>query len=255
MRLARVQTAAGPAQVVQQGDFWVGVRDMFAAELEYTGQRYPVGAVQFLAPVEPRVVLGMAHNGSAADRMLPPQAFFKSPRTVTGAQRPITMDTNIGTVNVEGELALVVGRTSRHLSADQAHSHVLGYTIGNDVTAVDQIGLDDKLLQAKNGDGYTPLGPWIETDLDPAALAITVSVAGEIAARASTADLAWNVSELLVYLSSHMELGPGDVILTGAPGTFVPAQPGDDVEIHIAGLGSLANPVIAGAARAPLPAP
>ncbi|MHB1171151.1 MAG: fumarylacetoacetate hydrolase family protein [Lacisediminihabitans sp.] len=255
MRLARIRTVAGPVQVVQHGDRWEVIRDMFAAEFDFTGESYPLSEVQFLAPVEPRVVLGMAHNGSPIDRRLPPQAFFKSARTVAGPDDKIVLDSNIGTVNVEGELALVVGRTARHVAPGESKAYILGYTIGNDVTSVDQIGLDDKLLQAKNGDGYTPLGPWIETELDPSSLALTVRVGGTVAARASTADLAWSIDELLVYLSSHLEVGRGDVVLTGAPGTYVPVRPGDDVEILIDGIGALRNPVVAGSPRAPLPAP
>lgn len=255
MRLARIATAAGPVQVVQHDDVWVGIRDMFAAELEFTGESYPVGQVRFLCPVEPLVVLGMAHNGSADDRRIPPQAFFKSARTVVGPGAGIVLDSNIGAVNVEGELAVVIGKTARHLAPGESSAHILGYTIGNDVTSVDQIPLDDKLLQAKNGDGYTPLGPWIETRLDPSSLRITVLRDDVVVARSSTAELAWSIDEQLVHLSSHLELGPGDVLLTGAPGTFAHARPGESVEIHIEGIGSLRSPTRAGRARAALPTP
>ena len=95
-------------------------------------------------------------------------------------------------------------------------SAILGYTIGNDVTAVEQIALDDKMTQAKHGDGFTPIGPWIETDLDPAAVPITVRVNGEDQA-CHTAQLAWNITEQLVYLTCYLSLGPGDVVLTARP--------------------------------------
>jgi 2-keto-4-pentenoate hydratase/2-oxohepta-3-ene-1,7-dioic acid hydratase in catechol pathway len=255
MRLARIHTDAGPVQVVQRGDRWEAIGDMFAAELEYTGESFPVGAVQFLSPVEPRVVVGMAHNGGPGDREQPPQAFLKSARTVVGVGSDIVADAGTGRLHIEGELGLVLGRAARHLAPGAFAGHVLGYTIGNDVTSVTQIGLDDKLLQAKNGDGYTPLGPWIETDIDPSALVITVLVNGAVVAQSSTAQLAWSIDEQLVYLSSHLELGPGDVLLTGAPGTFAPAETGDDVEIRIDGIGSLCNRVSSGRARAALPTP
>ena len=228
---------------------------MFSDEFEYTGESFDVGDVEFLAPVRPRVVLGMAHNGSAADRQLPPQAFFKSARTVCGPNDDIVLDDNIGTVNVEGELVVVIGRTCRHLVPGQSRQHILGYTIANDVTSVDQIGFGGTLLQAKNGEGYTPLGPWIETAADPASLEITLLVRGVTVARAATSELAWRIDEQLVYLSSHLELGPGDVLLTGAPGTFAAVRPGDDVEIMLEGIGSLRNPVVRGRARAAPPLP
>ncbi|MGA1837310.1 fumarylacetoacetate hydrolase family protein [Herbiconiux sp. 11R-BC] len=255
MRLARILTADGPKPAVLDGEEWAVVRDLFAEPLERTGERHPAGTTPLLAPVEPRVILGLAHNSSAADRQLPPQAFHKSARTATAPGDPIVLDEGIGTVVVEGELALVIGRTARHLTPENALAHVLGFTIGNDVTAVDQIALDDKLLQAKNGDGYTPIGPWIETALAvDAPHAIEVRIGGAVQAHASTADLGWNVVEQLVYITSTTTLGPGDVILTGAPNTSAPTRPGDRVAITIEGIGTLENEVVAGRRRAALPA-
>lgn len=249
MRLARLRTATGTVHAVQRGDRWHVIRDMFAAEILFTGESYPLADVRFAAVAEPRVIVGMAHNGTPADRSLPPQAFLKSARTASGDGDEIVLDANIGRAHVEGELAVVISKHARHVSADEADGYILGYTIGNDVTSVDQIPLDDKLLQAKNGDGYTPLGPWIETELDPSSLTVTVRVAGKMVVQGSTSSLAWNIAEQLAYLSSHLTLGPGDVILTGAPGTFAPAEPGDLVEIQIDGIGSIRNPVVAGLPR------
>ncbi|WP_223357508.1 fumarylacetoacetate hydrolase family protein [Leifsonia sp. ZF2019] len=135
-------------------------------------------------------------------------------------------------------------RRARHLHADEVAAHVLGFTIGNDVTAVEQIARDSLLTQAKNGDGFTPLGPWIETDLDPAGLGIRAE-AGDRVATGSVDGLARGVVELLVHLTGVLELGPGDVVLTGCPGTGVPVAAGDTARIHIDGLGELANPVVA----------
>lgn len=217
MRIARIATDHGPVPVVQQGLEWAEVADPFADNPVLTGPRYPVGSARLLAPVQPLVVLGMAHNGAHGDRDLPRQAFVKSPRTVIGPGDPIIVDDGLGQVNIEGELAVVIRRTSRHLSAEQVPDAILGYTIGNDVTAVEQIALDEKLTQAKHGDGFTPLGPWIETDLDAAAVPITVAVSGKPSAHATTAQLAWNITEQLVYLTAYLTLGPGDVVLTGPP--------------------------------------
>ncbi|WP_237726933.1 fumarylacetoacetate hydrolase family protein [Rhodococcus jostii] len=144
---------------------------------------------------------------------------------------------------MEGELAVVIRRTCRRLRPEDVPSAILGYTIGNDVTAVEQIALDDKLTQAKHGDGFTPLGPWIETDLGSGDVPITVRVNGVTVAEASTRQLAWNVSEQLVHLTRYLTLGPGDVVLTGCPFTLGPVEPGDRTEITLDGIGTLANPV------------
>jgi hypothetical protein len=173
VRIARIATDHGPRPVVQHGNRWREVADPFAAELAYTGTDHPVGGVRLLAPVQPTVVVGMAHNGSPAERTRPPQAFLKSARTVTDPDTPVVLNDHLGQVHVETELAVVIRRTSRDLTAADITAAILGYTIGNDITAVDQIPLDEMMTQAKNGDGFTPIGPWIETDLDPTSIPIS----------------------------------------------------------------------------------
>ncbi len=244
MRLARLATASGPRSVVADGDHWVQIADPFAAVPVPTGVRHPIAGASLLAPVRPLVVVGMAHNGAPGDRELPRQAFVKSPRTVIGPEQSIVVDDELGQVNVECELAVVIRRTCRHLTADEVPSAILGFTVGNDVTAVDQIPLDEKMTQSKHGDGFTPLGPWIETSLDPSDVAMTVRVNGELVATSSTSGLAWNITEQLVYLTRYLTLGPGDVVLTGAPGTFAPVKPGDLAEVSLSGIGTLTNPVV-----------
>jgi 2-keto-4-pentenoate hydratase/2-oxohepta-3-ene-1,7-dioic acid hydratase in catechol pathway len=148
----------------------------------------------------------------------------------------------------EAELTVVIGKEARMLRPDQVEDVILGYTVGNDVTQVGQIPHDDKLTQVKNGDGFTPLGPWIETELGPVLdgegrdLATTVEPTVHVAS--TSANLAWTVRELLVYLTSYLTLGPGDVILTGAPATSLPIEPGQDVSVAVDGIGTLTNPVI-----------
>ncbi|MGH3639528.1 MAG: fumarylacetoacetate hydrolase family protein [Mycobacterium sp.] len=242
MRIARIATRTGQHHVVQDSDRWLEIVDPFATPPRFTGSEYPVGTARLLAPVEPLVVLGMAHNGPG-DRELPRQAFLKSPRTVIGPDDDILVDERLGQVNIEGELAVVIRHRCRNLTPEQVPGAILGFTIGNDVTAVDQVAFDEKMTQSKNGDGFTPIGPWIETDLDASVVPITVHVNGEEQASASTADLAWSITEQLVYLTSYLSLGPGDVVLSGAPGTFTPVKPGDHGAITLGGIGTLSNPV------------
>jgi len=243
MRIARIATDQGPCSVIQQDDHWLEVMDPFADTPQFTGASFPVETAHLLAPVQPLVVLGMAHNGAPGDRDLPRQAFIKSPRTVVGPGETIVVDEGLGQVNIEGELAVVMRRVSRHLTADQVPGAILGYTIGNDVTAVDQIPFDEKMTQSKNGDGFTPIGPWIETDLDNGSVPMTVLVNGDVRAQANTSQLAWDITEQLVYLTSYLTLGPGDIVLTGAPGTFTPVKPGDNGQITLGGIGTLRNPI------------
>lgn len=243
MRIARLQTPQGPRPVVWREGGWVEVDTIWELPAAHFGAGHdPAGAV-LLAPVQPRVILGMLHNGGAADRQIPPQAFQKSSHTAVGPDAAILVDPSTGTVKGEGELTLVVGRTARKLTMDNALDHVLGWTIGNDVTAFDQIPLDDKLLQAKNGDGFTPLGPWIETEVDWRAAPIEVRVDGVVTNTSSSANLARNALEVFCYVTEHLTLHPGDVILTGAPNTATVILPGQVMEITIEPIGTLSNPV------------
>ena len=252
-RIARIDTPAGPRPVAWRDKQWCGIRDPFAEVLHLTG--HPFGTdVRLLAPCEPRVILGMAHNGPG-DRQLPPQAFLKSARTAVGPGDTIRIDPRADTVNVEGELAVVIRRISRNLRPDEVPGAILGYTIGNDVTVIDHVTFDEKLTQVKNGDGFTPLGPWISTRLDWRDVRIDVAVNRAVRAQGTTADLAYDVIEQVVYLSSIMTLGPGDVVLTGARRTATSVEPGDEVAISLAGLGALRNPVAALAAQYPLAYP
>lgn len=158
MRIARVATTDGPRPVVQDGQYWREVLDPFADEPVYTGRHHPVDGARLLAPVEPLVVVGLTHQGPRADRPTHPQAFTKSARTVTGPGEAITVDDDLGQVQVETELAVVIRRSCRRLTVDNALDAVLGYTIANDVTPADQMPLDKTMTQAKNGDGFTPSG-------------------------------------------------------------------------------------------------
>ncbi len=245
MRLARIATPDGPRPVVERDGRWLGVVDLFDSPLEPTGESYPLEGAELLAPVEPLVVLGMAHNSGPADRALPASAFMKSARTVVGPGDPIVLDADAGRLKGECELTIVVGRECRKVTAEEAEEYILGWTVGNDVTAPDGIASDEKMISSKSGDGFTPIGPWVETELDALDVALVATVNGREAASSSSAALAWNPFEVLAYASAHMTLGPGDIILTGAPGTGFDVVVGDECGCEVAGIGFLGNPVVA----------
>ena len=244
MRVARLRTDAGPRSVVRQGDLWVGVEDPFAHPLVFTGTSYSVDASEFLAPCQPAVIVGISHSKGADGHWLPIRAFLKSARTVAAHGDAVPYRSGIGTVNMEGELAIVIGVSCSRLTRESAGDAVFGYTIVNDVTNAGQVGADEKFTQVKNGAKYTPIGPWIETGLEhPDDLGITMTVNGAERLVSSTANLPASLAEVLVYVSNWVELGPGDIILTGAPGTSVAVTPGDEVRISIEGIGTLASTV------------
>jgi 2-keto-4-pentenoate hydratase/2-oxohepta-3-ene-1,7-dioic acid hydratase in catechol pathway len=149
-------------------------------------------------------------------------------------------------VHHEAELAVVVGRVARRVAAEDAGGFILGYTAANDVSARDLQRRDGQWVRAKGFDTFCPLGPAIETELDPAGLSISCKVNGEIRQEASTADMVFGVAELFAFISRVMTLLPGDVILTGTPAGVGPIRPGDRMEVAVEGIGVLVNTVVAG---------
>jgi 2-keto-4-pentenoate hydratase/2-oxohepta-3-ene-1,7-dioic acid hydratase in catechol pathway len=201
----------------------------------------------FLAPSVPANVLGMAHNTGPAARDLPPQAFHKAATSVVGPGDAIQLAPGVGHVDPEAELTVVVGSKVRGLTLDNARTAVLGFTIGNDVSARDLQKTDELWISAKSQDTFTPAGPWIVTDLETADLAIGIAHNGTELKAASSANLGWGVDEILVYLTSFMTLHPGDLVLTGFPAECARILPGDTVTCRVAGIGELTNPVTASA--------
>jgi 2-keto-4-pentenoate hydratase/2-oxohepta-3-ene-1,7-dioic acid hydratase in catechol pathway len=146
-------------------------------------------------------------------------------------------------VEHEGELVVVIGKRGRHITAGNAKKYVLGYTIGNDVTARDLQKADDQWTRAKGFDTFCPFGPWIDTEFDPADSVVTCRVNGQMRQMASTRDMVFNAGTLIAYISSIMTLEPGDLIFTGTPAGVGELKNGDEVLVEIEGLGVLKNPV------------
>ncbi len=215
-------------------------------------QEHRLADVRLLAPVLPRSkVVGIGRNYAAHAAELghdvpeEPLMFLKPNTSVVGPGDPVFYPPQTQELHYEGELAVVIGRICRDVPVEQATDVIYGYTIGNDVTARDLQRKDGQFTRAKGFDSFCPLGPWIETDLDPQAFADGVRVQthlnGDVMQDGSTADMIFDVPALVAHVSSVMTLLPGDVILTGTPEGVGPMQVGDEVEVSIAGLGSLTN--------------
>jgi 2-keto-4-pentenoate hydratase/2-oxohepta-3-ene-1,7-dioic acid hydratase in catechol pathway len=152
----------------------------------------------------------------------------------------------VARVDPEGELALVIGRLARRVPAEEAGRYLLGFTCANDVTARDLQLKDGQWTRGKGFDGFAPLGPWIETELDPTDLALELRVNGDTRQAARTSQLVFGTNELVEFVSNIMTLLPGDVILTGTPAGVGPVEVGDVIEVEIEGIGVLRNPVVSG---------
>jgi 2-keto-4-pentenoate hydratase/2-oxohepta-3-ene-1,7-dioic acid hydratase in catechol pathway len=172
-----------------------------------------------------------------------PLLFLKPSTAVIGPGDPIQLLSFSRRIDYEGELAVVIGRLARDVRAEDAFKYILGYTCGNDVTLRDLQKTDDQWARAKGFDGSAPLGPWIETDLDPNDVVVRTRLNGEVRQQASTTDLVFGVASLIEYTTTFMTLLPGDVLLTGTPEGVGKLADGDVVEVEVEGVGTLRNEV------------
>jgi 2-keto-4-pentenoate hydratase/2-oxohepta-3-ene-1,7-dioic acid hydratase in catechol pathway len=215
-----------------------------------TSRTRRLGEVRLLAPVEPAKIVCIGRNYAAHAAELgnempkEPLIFLKPSSSIVGLDEPIVLPTYSQRVEHEGELALVIGRRCSHLrDTDDALEYVLGYTCLNDVTARDLQKSDVQFTRAKGFDTFCPVGPHIETQLDPANVLVETYVNGQVRQSGSTALMTYPCAFLVRWLSRMMTLHPGDVITTGTPAGVGPLVAGDTVEVRIAGIGVLRNPV------------
>lgn len=223
--------------------------------VQVTQRRWPLSRVRLLAPVLPSKVIGIGRNyaehaaelGNEAPGADDPAVVFLKPSTsVIGPSDAIQYPLGVSfDVQHEAELAVVIGRMCRQVPAARVPEVVLGYTCGNDVTARDLQRAEKQWGRAKGFDTFCPLGPWIETELDPSDLAITCTVDGELKQAGRTTQMTRPVADLVSYVSEAMTLLPGDVILTGTPAGVGPIVVGQQVSVGIEGIGNLTNRVVA----------
>jgi 2-keto-4-pentenoate hydratase/2-oxohepta-3-ene-1,7-dioic acid hydratase in catechol pathway len=217
---------------------------------EATETLIPWSAVQLLAPVLPSKVVCVGKNffehaeemGGATPEE--PLLFLKPATAVVGPNARVVYPPVSQEVHHEAELAVVIGKVARNIRAEDAGQYVFGYTAANDVTARDLQRRDGQWTRAKSFDTFLPLGPAIETELDPLErLAIICRVNGEVRQAGFTSDMIFGVAEILEFVTQVMTLLPGDVVLTGTPSGVGPVEPGDLMEVEIDGIGTLANRV------------
>jgi 2-keto-4-pentenoate hydratase/2-oxohepta-3-ene-1,7-dioic acid hydratase in catechol pathway len=222
-----------------------------------TGVQRPLAEIQLLTPCAPTTFYAAGLNYRAhiewGERRrnihipIPqrPDIAYRAQSALTPPGSPIVIPAgSSGEVHYEGELVAVIGRTARHVSKDEALDYVLGYTIGNDVTERTWAVRDRTLWRAKNSDTFKPMGPWIQTGLDPTNLDVTVRVNDIVVSEFNTSSMIFGLADYISAISEYITLRPGDVIWTGTDGATDRIAPGDVVEISVEGIGTLRNPVI-----------
>jgi 2-keto-4-pentenoate hydratase/2-oxohepta-3-ene-1,7-dioic acid hydratase in catechol pathway len=218
--------------------------------LEPAGPPVPFADVRLLAPVLPSKIIALGRNYADHAREFgndvpsEPMIFLKPSTSVIGPGDRIDLPPQSERVEHEAELAIVIGRLCSQVPPRRVAEVVLGYTCANDVTARDLQRSDGQWGRAKGFDTFCPLGPWIDTAVDPADLAISARVNGDLRQDARTSDLVFGVESVVSWISEVMTLLPGDVILTGTPAGVGPLVEGDSVSVSISSIGTLTNRVV-----------
>jgi 2-keto-4-pentenoate hydratase/2-oxohepta-3-ene-1,7-dioic acid hydratase in catechol pathway len=250
MRLIRFQTETEPPQFGWINNDMVGrIEGSPFGEYQRSEANIPLEAVQLLAPIQPGKIICVGRNyaehAKETNSEVPttPLIFLKPPSAVIGPHQTITLPPQSQQVEHEAELVVVIGRRGRWISPEEASKHILGFTIGNDVTARDLQNKDLQWTRSKGFDTFCPLGPWVETEFKPVDVMITCHVNGELRQMASTHDMVFHIDQLVAFASSIMTLEPSDILMTGTPAGVSPLHPGDVVEVSIEGIGKLSNTV------------
>ncbi|MSQ22001.1 MAG: DUF2437 domain-containing protein [Dehalococcoidia bacterium] len=258
MRWCRFQVGNKVSYGLVEGNEVVQVAGSPFGRYRRTGARLPLGSVKLLVPCVPSTfyaagvnymdhVMGMAAL-TGRQAAPPPKADvgYRANNALIAHGEPIIIPRDATQeVQYEGELVVVIGKQAKHLREDEVWNYILGYTIGNDVSERTWQRGDRTLWRAKNADTFKPMGPWIETDADPALMRTTVRLNRRVVADFSTNNMIFGIATYLSVMTKYVTLYPGDVVWMGTDGIPQNMKAGDVVEVDISGIGTLRNPVAA----------
>ena len=257
MKIARFREGRRVAYGVVEGDEIAEIRGSIFARFRITDSRYKLSDVKLLAPTDPLQMwcpgVNFAQYAAYAQTVLGqgrapgtdhPQPWHKGRNALISHEEFIIIpkDSN-GDVHYEGEAVAVIGKLCRRVSPKQASRYVLGYTCGNDVSERTWQKGDWTFWRAKGADTFAPVGPWIETTLDPSNADMVVRLNGEEVQRVNTRDMIHDFPAIISYISQHVTLSPGDLVFSGTSGNNTAMAPQDVVEVEVEGIGVLRNTV------------
>jgi 2-keto-4-pentenoate hydratase/2-oxohepta-3-ene-1,7-dioic acid hydratase in catechol pathway len=243
--------ASIPKQGVLSGSLIKEISGDIFSDWDYTGEVYSDREVNLTVPLEVRHVIGIGKNYVGTEEELTsihipklPVFFFKPNSSVIGSSAPIVIPSDLEEVKFESELAIVIGKEARNIKECEVGDVIFGYTIGNDVTAPQYFHEEGHWTLGKSFDTFTPLGPAIETDLNPDEVLVKAVHNGVEKQNSSTQLMIVPLRTMVAYLSQIMTLKPGDVILTGSPVGADFLKDGDTISCEIEGIGKLSNQVV-----------
>ena len=259
MKLARFRIDDWESYGLVEGDHVRVIQGSILGEYTISRASYSLEQVKLLPPTRPtsfwavglNYAAHVAHQEQAldAERIRRDAAAFrpwhKGVGCIIGQDDPVVLPSEADYVHYEGELVIVIGRPARKVTPDEARHFILGYTCGNDISSEGAWSNDLSNWRRKCCDTFGPVGPWIETEVDPHRLEIITRLNGSEHDRGSTSRMTYDCYATVSGISQFVTLHPGDLILTGAPGAVEQLHPGDVVEVDIPGIGTLRNPVLA----------
>ena len=249
MKLVRFLAGSRQACGILNGDEITELEGNTFSLFKTATTRHLLSQVKLLAPSHPSkiVAVGLNYRDHADELGFPvpdePVVFLKPPTSVIGPEESIVYPASSVRVDYEAELGIVIRDRTKNIAPEEAAVHILGYTCVNDVTARDLQQKDGQWTRAKSFDTFCPMGPWIETDLDPGDLLIEAYLNSERKQSSRTSQFIFSIPYLVSFISRIMTLEPGDLIISGTPSGIGPMKPGDEIEVRIEGIGSLKNTV------------
>lgn len=253
MRFGAINKDGKRLDVIIEGENVFALKGDFFGKKEKGDDQGTVDDVDFTYPVMPTKIIcvGLNYKAHAAEFGLDlpdePLIFMKPLTTLIGDKDDIVYPHHMSRrVDYEGELGVIIGKKCHGVKPEEAMDYVLGYTCVNDVTARDLQGRDKQFTRAKGFDTFCPVGPWIETDIDPNKVQVKTYLEGELKQNTNTDDMIFDVATIVSFISEVMTLYPGDLIATGTPSGIAKMKPGMEVRVEIENIGSLTNKVIEG---------
>ena len=257
MKIARFRAGRRVAFGVVKDQEIIEIRGSIYTRFRMTDTIHKLGEVKLLPPTDPGELWGpglnfidhLEYSGSVFGTEAPPipkhpNPWRKGRNALTGYGDPIIIPKDVkGEVHYEGEAVAIIGKECRRVTPGEAPRYILGYACGNDVSERSWQKDDWTFWRAKGADSFAPVGPWIETEVDPQELDLIVRINGEEVQRCNTRDMIFSFAEIVSYISQQVTLRPGDLVYSGATGETRAMAPEDLVEVDIPGVGVLSNPV------------
>ena len=250
MKFVRIDREDGPRWGVLKGETVFTLERPPYEDISYDGGSVPLQDCRLLAPCEPTkiVLVGKNYYDHAVEMAegIPdrPILFLKGPNAVTHPEGEVHAPDFVERLDYEGELAIVIGKRAKNLTAENARECILGFTCLNDVTARDVQKGDGQWTRGKAMDGFAPIGPWVTNETDGADLKLETRLNGVTVQSSRTSLFMTGIVDMLVFITASMTLEPGDVVATGTPAGIGPMRPGDVVEVEIEAIGVLRNHVV-----------